>query len=116
MADYVTGIETAEGVKKYDYNSLANLPESNRRIADVTLLASGWVGTASPYEQVVNIAGVTPNTQVDLTPSVQQLSIFYNKSLAFVTENVNGVVTVYALGDKPTGDYVIQATLTEVAV
>ena len=116
MADYVTGIETAEGVKKYDYNSLANLPTSNRRIANVTLLASGWVGTASPYAQVVAIAGVTTNTQVDLTPSIEQLSIFYNKSLAFVTENENGVVTVYALGDKPTGDYVIQATLTEVTV
>lgn len=116
MADYVKGIETADGIKKYDYNSLANLPTSNRRIANVTLLASGWVGTASPYAQVVTIAGVTPNTQVDLTPSVQQLSIFYNKSLAFVTENVDGTVTVYALGDKPTGDYVIQATLTEVTV
>jgi hypothetical protein len=33
MPDYVTGFQTADGVKKYDYNSLANLPES---VSDTT--------------------------------------------------------------------------------
>jgi hypothetical protein len=89
--------------------------KSPARIADVTILASGWVGEESPYSQVVTIDGVTANSQVDLTPSVEQLAIFYNKDLAFVTENENGVVTVYAIGQKPTNDYVIQATITEVA-
>jgi hypothetical protein len=116
VADHITGFQTAEGVKKYDYNSLANLPAATRRIANVTLSASKWTGTASPYSQVVTIAGVTANSQVDLTPDVQQLAAFYNKSLAFVTENVDGVVTVYAIGQKPTNDYIIQATITEVAV
>lgn len=86
------------------------------RIADVTILANKWVGTASPYSQVVTVAGVTENTQVDLTPSVEQLAVFHNKDLAFVTENEGGVVTVYAVGEKPTNDYTIQATLTEVNV
>jgi hypothetical protein len=49
-----------------------------------------------------------------LTPSAEQLAIFHEKDLAFVTENVDGVVTIYAIGDKPLNDYVIQATLTEV--
>lgn len=114
MADYITGIQTKEGVKKYDYNSLANLPV--RRIANVTLLASGWKGTASPYSQVVAIDGITENSQVDLTPSVEQLVTFHQKDLALVTENDDGVVTVYAIGDKPTADYTMQATITEVTV
>ena len=114
MADYITGIQTKEGVKKYDYNSLANLPM--RRIANVTLLASGWKGTASPYSQVVAIDGITANSQVDLTPSVEQLVTFHQKDLALVTENDDGVVTVYAIGDKPTADYTMQATITEVTV
>lgn len=84
------------------------------RIAEVEIKASKWVGTSSPYSQVVSINGVTPNSQVDLTPSVEQLSIFYEKDLAFVTENVGGVVTVYAIGQKPQNDYIIQATITEV--
>lgn len=86
------------------------------RIADVVIRANAWVGTQSPYSQVVSVDTVTPNTQVDLTPSVEQLAIFHNKDLAFVTENDNGVVTVYAIGQKPTLDYTIQATLTEVQV
>ena len=83
-------------------------------IGEVTLLASKWVGEASPYSQVVTLAGVTENSQVDLTPSVEQLAVFHHKDLAFVTENEDGVVTVYAIGDKPLNDYTIQATITEV--
>jgi hypothetical protein len=86
------------------------------RIGNITLSANKWVGTISPYSQVVTLAGVTENTQVDLTPDVNQLSIFHHKDLAFVTENEDGVVTVYAIGEKPTNDYNIQVTMTEVAV
>lgn len=89
---------------------------SSARIAEVSLTSNGWVGDASPYSQVVEIEGVTPYSQVDLTPSIDQLAVFYQKDLAFVTENDNGVVTVYALGDKPKNDYTIQVTITEVSV
>ena len=88
---------------------------SNTRIAEVELPANAWVGTKTPYAQVVSIPTVTENTQVDLTPSVEQLSVFYEKDLTFVTENEDGVVTVYAIGQKPTSDYTIQATLKEVS-
>lgn len=84
------------------------------RIANVTLYASGWKGEASPYSQTVAIRDVTEYSQVDLTPSVEQLAIFYEKDLAFVTENDNRVVTVYAIGQKPLKDYTIQVTITEV--
>lgn len=87
---------------------------SRSRISYIDLLASKWQGAASPYSQVVDVAGATKNSQVDLTPSVEQLSIFHNKDLAFVTENEDGVVTVYAIGQKPTNDYTIQVTITEV--
>ena len=53
---------------------------------------------------------------MDLTPSVEQLAVFYDKDLTFVTENEDGVVTVYAIGQKPTNDYTIQVTITEVNV
>ena len=89
-----------------------NLP----KIGEVTLLADAWVGEDNLYHQVVNIEGVTENSQVDLTPSVEQLLIFYDKDLSFVTENEDGTVTVYAIGQKPTNDYTIQVTITEVDV
>ena len=83
-------------------------------IGEVTLLANKWVGDESPYSQVVEVVGATEHSQVDLTPSVEQLDTFYEKDLAFVTENDNGVITVYAIGDKPANDYTIQVTITEV--
>lgn len=86
------------------------------RVAEVELLAANWVGENSPYSQVVNPEGVTEFSQVDLTPSVEQLIIFYDKDLGFVTENEDGVVTVYAIGQKPENDYTIQVTITEVVV
>ena len=96
-------------------NELAAQLSSKGKIAEVSLLASGWVGEASPYSQVVNVEGATANSQIDLTPSVEQLAIFHEKDLAFVAENEDGVVTVYAIGDKPTNDYTMQVTITEVS-
>lgn len=95
---------------------LGQLSKSNARIAYVDLLATNWVGDSSPYSQVVEIDGVTENSQVDLTPSIEQLVVFYEKDLGFVTENDNGVVTVYAIGQKPENDYTMQVTITEVYV
>ena len=83
-------------------------------VTSVALLANQWVGTSSPYSQVVALSGVTTRSKVDLQPSVEQLEIFYQKDLAFTTENDGGVVTVYAIGDKPKNDYTIQVTISEV--
>lgn len=85
-------------------------------IGEVTLLASRWTSSGNLHSQVVTLSGVTANSQVDLTPSVEQLVVFYEKNLTFVTENENGVVTVYAIGQKPENDYTIQVTITEVRV
>lgn len=85
-------------------------------VNSVTLLASGWIGNKSPYSQVVTIPGVTAYTKVDLQPSVEQLEVFHEKDVAFTTENNGGVITVYAVGDKPKSNYTIQITMTEVEV
>lgn len=80
----------------------------------VTLFASDWVGNSAPYSQVVAINGVTPNTQVNLTPTSAQIAELQNDDIAFVAENENGIVTVYSINCKPEIDYTIQAVLTEV--
>ena len=95
---------------------LGSLSPNTAKIAYVELLSAEWKGAESPYSQVVTIEGVTENSQVDLTPSVDQLVAFYEKDLGFVTENDDGVVTVYAIGQKPENDYTIQVTITEVEI
>ena len=84
------------------------------KISNVTLLSGKWVGSGNLFSQVVDIAGTTANSQVDLTPSVEQLAIFYEKDITFVTENDNGIITVYVIGQKPQNDYTMQVTITEV--
>ena len=111
-AGTVTEEQIAAAVEAY----MEKRQVSSASISSVYLPASGWVGSASPYSQVVTISGTTANSQVDLTPSVQQLAVFHDKDLTFVTENEDGVVTVYAIGQKPENDYTIQVTITEVAV
>lgn len=85
--------------------------------ASVTLSASQWVqDTDDRYYQIVTVdnATITPNSKVDLQPSAEQLDIFHEKDLAFVTENEDGIVSVFCVGQVPTNDYTIQCTITEV--
>lgn len=87
------------------------------RLSTVTIEASAWETKADGlHSQVVTIEGITEYSKVDLLPSVEQLAIFHNKDVAFVTENEDGVVTVFAIGDKPMMDYTMQVSITEVTV
>lgn len=132
VVDYVwntsiyTGISISEGMDNGEaiVTEYADILEQWREeltgggssIAEVDLLAENWEGDKSPYSQIVVIDGVTERSQVDLTPDVEQLVVFYEKDVTFVTENENGVVTVYAIGQKPANDYTVQVTITEVNV
>lgn len=66
------------------------------------------------YYQEVTIANVTEKSKIDLQPTKTQLCIFHKKDIAFVVENNNGIVKVYAIGVRPEDTYYIQATITEV--
>ena len=85
------------------------------RIATVTLSASGWAGSASPYSQVVSVNSVTANSKIDLQPTAQQIVSLQNDDIALMAENNSGTVTFYSIGGKPTYNYTMQVLLTEVA-
>ena len=81
----------------------------------INLLASAWVKDSdNQYSQGVSIANITPYSKVDLQPTPEQLAIFHEKDIAFVAENDEGVITIHCIGQKPTLDYSMQATITEV--
>ncbi len=103
--------------KKQARENIGALGVAQVRVSEITLTAANWTERSmNLYSQEVSISGVTEYSQVDLTPSVEQLVVFYEKDLAFVTENENGTVTVYAIGQKPSNDYTMQVTITEVNV
>lgn len=70
------------------------------------------------YGQIVNVnnAVITENSKVDLQITSEQMVVFYEKDLAFVTENEDGVVTVYCVGNIPEHNYKIRVVVTEVVV
>ena len=85
--------------------------------ASITIYPGRWRQAAdNRWYQTVNVdnAIITSNSKVDLQPSPEQLTIFYEKDLAFVTENEDGVVSVYCVGQVPENEYTMQATVTEV--
>ena len=105
---------TGTGITVQMAGPFGNAGSAAVKLTEISLPAANWKGAISPYSQVVEVEGVSVNSMVDLQPSVEQLEIFHDKDIAFSTENDGGVVTVYAIGDKPTNDYTIQATITEV--
>ena len=96
-------------------NGVTYKVESSVPTADtVTLKAADWLGDTSPYSQVVAVGGVTSRTKVDLQPTMDQVDTLYSQSVGFFTVNEGGVVRVQAVGNRPTEDFVIQITMTEV--
>lgn len=94
---------------------LLNQVSPTARLASISLPASKWTKESENlYSQVVSIAGITESSQVNLVLSVEQMAVFYEKDITFVTENDSGVVTVYVIGQKPQNDYTIQASIVEV--
>lgn len=94
--------------------------------ASITLLPDDWQpvlddATNEPitnryYQPVtVNNAVITPNSKVDLQPSPSDLAIFHEKDITFTAINAGGNVRVCLVGQKPTQEYTMQVTVTEVA-
>ena len=78
------------------------------KVSTVTLAASKWVGSKSPYSQVVNISGIPADYTgtVRLTP--EQAEAFRGKDVAFMVGNKNGIITVYCIGQKLANDYTVE--------
>lgn len=85
------------------------------RVATISLPKASWVGNTEPYSQVVSVNTATSSTKIDLQPTAQQIVNLQNAEVSLMVENNGGVVTCYAIGNKPTVDYTIQVLLQEVS-
>lgn len=116
LSTRVSGSPSAQTTATISGLSYLTVSSSPARVSSVTLYASAWAGSEGHYGQIVNIEGVTKNSKVDLQPTVEQLKIFHEKDIAFSTVNEGGIVVVHVIGDRPTNDYTMQVTITEVIV
>lgn len=85
------------------------------RVTTISLPKANWIGSAEPYHQVVSVNTVTSATKIDLQPTAQQIVNLQNAEISLMIENNGGVVTCYAIGNKPTADYTMQVLLQEVS-
>lgn len=97
-------------------NGINALPfASVSKIRTISLPADGWIGDASPFSQDVSIEGVTKNSKIDLQPTPDQLAQLQDDETSLVVENNDTSVTVYAIGEKPSIDLILQCVITEVS-
>ena len=86
------------------------------KLTSVTMLASAWTGNSNPYSQVVSCSGVNANSKLDLQPTAAQVVALQDAEITLMASNNNGVVTIYAIGNKPTVNYTMDVLITEVTV
>lgn len=106
----VDGYSTQTLDEVYIPDTIARKP----KLATITMSAANWTGDKNPWSQVVAINGVTANSKIDLQPTAVQIVELQDADIMLMVENNNGTATAYALGDKPTKDYTMQALITEV--
>ena len=87
---------------------------SSVRMSTLTVPANTWKGGESPYSQVVSVVGITINSKIDMQLSADQMELLHDQNVSFTIVNEKGVVTIYAIGEKPATNCVFQITLTEV--
>lgn len=95
--------------------NLINGKEDIPVVLSLTLAASGWTGSSSPYKQTVTISGGTLKSKIDLqvddTAAQQMLD---DGILLIRVDNNNGTFVATAIGEKPTVDLTVQAIRSEV--
>lgn len=94
--------------------------------ASVTVYANKWqpvkdengVDVPNRYYQEVTVqnATITPNSKVDLQITPEDLVVFHEKDVSFTTVNDDGNVRVCIIGQQPTNNYTLRATVTEVII
>ena len=110
----ITATNDSDGNKIVDtYVTKTDWQNALPKSTSISILAASWTGSANPWSQVVTVNGVTANSKVDLQPTATQIIDLQNNGVALMTENNSGVITVYALGNKPTSDYTMQVLITE---
>ena len=87
---------------------------SSGKITQITLPAASWKNGESPFFQVVEVAGISEASRIDIQPSKEQAAQFCVDGTMLHIENDGGITTAYAIGTKPAEDLTLQVTLTEV--
>lgn len=93
-----------------------NLMQGIAQTVATLTLSKNWQGNSSPYTQTVPVTGytVTRYTKVDLVANPSVIEIMLDsRTDEIMIINDNGVLTAYAIGEKPNAALTVQAGLYE---
>ena len=90
--------------------------DTKPKLTTIAMPSSGWKGSSNPYYQVVVCNGVNAHSKLDLQPTPTQIVELQDAEISLMATNDNGIVTVYAIGGKPTSNYTMDVLITEVDV
>lgn len=83
----------------------------------LSLPSSAWIGSTSPYTQLVTITDytVSEKTKVDLTADETAVAVMVaaGTDRIYISNN-NGQLTAFAIGGKPASDMTVNAIIQEV--
>ena len=119
--DPTTGEVKKVGAPKADTYTKTETDALLQKKADTTkkttvTLSTNWTGDASPYTQTVTISVTTANSKFDLQPDATAIALMADDGVvALYIANDNGTLIANAVGEKPTVELTIQATITEVS-
>lgn len=111
---FIDASYTINGVKLVGNKTGSDLNLTDKII--ILSLSTSWLGTASPYTQRVTINGytVTSYTKVDLVSDATTIASMERQGVTqLYISNNNGVLTAYAIGNKPTEALTVQAVVNE---
>lgn len=82
---------------------------------EVELLAANWqTEKEGRYYQTFDIPKANANSKMDVGLSETALEIMQDKVLTLTATFRDGVTRVYAIGDKPTQDFIVHITFEDV--
>lgn len=83
------------------------------RVVTVELTRDWVLDADGRYKQILPLDNITKYSRLDLQPDIYMLDEFRSLNLVFTTENINGVIVVYSIGNMPSTSYMMQATIIE---
>lgn len=86
------------------------------KLTTITIFAENWIENGNLWSQVVTCNGVDVYSKLDLQPTPTQIIELQDAEISLIATNSNGVVTIYAIGDKPQTDMTMQVLITEVSL
>lgn len=89
------------------------LAEAKPRVVSVALAEIWNKDAEGKYSQTISLDNITKHSRLDLQPTADMLAELKQLGVVFVTENNDGVITVYSVGNMPTKAYTMQATIVE---